>query len=314
MSEHYALYVFPQQNADDQLASEIAALSGCEAVVAKVALEEGGTLGNVFSQSKAQHLSHALGLLGVMVELRATLPLGQPLLYKPTSPEPLASHYKSIPQGVQFVSSRKRRHPLVFGLISFVLCLAILGWSPWRSKASPLPGMLAPAEPVQGEIKEKPWQHGDYLITPLASYEVTARVLSKKDYTWDKSADISPVDLALGWGVMSDSKVLEDLRISQSGRWFYVYWQQASVDTTQVMTHSANTHILPATAEITRKVKGAKRDDIVRLKGYLVEVTKSDGFLWRSSLVRGDTGDGSCEILWVTDAEIVPPMLLQARR
>lgn len=314
MSEHYALYVFPHKNTDDQLASEIAALSGCEAVVAKVALEEGGTLGNVFSQSKAQQLSHVLGLLGVMVELRATLPLGQPQLYKPTSPESLASHYEGVAQGVQFVPSRKRKHPFVFVLASFILCLAVLGWSPWRSKASPLPGMLAPTEPIQAEIKEKPWQHGDYLITPLASYEVTARVLSKKDYSWDKSADISPVDLALGWGVMSDSEVLSDLRISQSGRWFYVYWQQATVDTTQVMTHSANTHILPATAEITRKVKAVKRNDVVHLKGYLVEVTKPEGFLWRSSLVRGDTGDGSCEILWVTDVEVLPAVQLQAQR
>jgi hypothetical protein len=301
MSEHYALYVFPQKEADDQLASEIAALSGSNAIHAKVALEEGGTLGQ-FSGVKAQQLSQALGLLGVIVELRASLPVTQSaVMYRPTT------------ESIQQVRGKKK-HPLLFGFFTVLACIALLGWSPWRSQAAPLPGMLAANEPLQNETQETAWEHGDYLITPLAEYEVTARVLSKKDYAWDKSADLSPVDLALGWGVMSDSGLLENLRISQSGRWFYVYWQNANVDVNQVMNHSANTHILPANADIARQVKNVKRDDIVQLQGYLVQVTKRDGFLWRSSLSRGDTGDGSCEVLWVTGVEVVPALQLQAQR
>ncbi len=310
MSEHYLLYVFPHQDPNDQLASEMAALSGCDAVTAKVTLEKGGTLGNILSHSKAQQLSRTLELLGVMVDLRVA---GQPL-YKPTSPEPLALHHKRVPQGVQVVPSRKPKSPFMFVLASIIVCLAVLGWSPWRSKASLVPGVLAPDEPVQGEAKEKPWQHGDYLITPLASYEVTARVLSKKNYTWDKGADLSPVDFALGWGVMSDTEVLADLRISQSGRWFYVYWPQTTVDTSQFMTHSANTHILPSSPKIKRVVRTVKRNDVVHLEGYLVEVTKPDGYVWRSSLARGDTGNGSCEVFWVTEVEVVPASQLQAKR
>jgi hypothetical protein len=300
MSEHYALYVFPQE-ANDQLASEIAALSGANAIGAKVALEEGGTLGQ-FSAVKAQQLSQALGLLGVMVELRASLPVTQSaVIYRPTT--------ASIQQ-----ASSKKKHPLLFGFFTVLACIALLGWSPWRSQAAPLPGMLAANEPLQNETQETAWEHGDYLVTPLAEYEVTARVLSKKDYAWDKSADLSPVDFALGWGLMSDSSLLTNLRISQSGRWFYVYWQNVNVDVNQVMTHSANTHILPANADVARQIKNVKRDDIVHLQGYLVEVTKRDGFLWRSSLTRGDTGDGSCEVLWVTDVEVVPALQLQAQR
>lgn len=300
MSEHYTLYVFPQKESDDQLASEIAALSGSNAIGVKVALEEGGTLGQ-FSAVKAQQLSQALGLLGVIVELRASLPVTQSaVIYQPKT------------ASIQQVSGKKR--PFFFGLFTVLVCIALLGWSPWRSQAAPLPGMLAANEPIQNETKETAWEYGDYLITPLAEYEVTARVLSKKDYAWDKSADLSPVDLALGWGAMSDSSLLENLRISQSGRWFYVYWQNVNVDVNQVMTHSANTHILPANADIARRVKNVRRDDIVHLQGYLVQVTKRDGFLWRSSLSRGDTGDGSCEVLWVTSVEVVPAAQLQAQR
>jgi hypothetical protein len=300
MSEHYALYVFPHYEAHDQLASEIAVLSGTNAIQVKVVLEEGGTLGQ-FSGAKAHQLSQALGLLGVLVELRASLPITQSAIIR-----------QSKTASIQQVSGGKRS--FLFGFFTLITAVALLGWSPWRSQAAPLPGMLAANEPIQSETQEKAWQHGDYLITPLAEYEVTARVLGKKDYAWDKSSDLSPVDLALGWGVMSDSGVLENLRVSQSGRWFYVSWQNANVDVNQVMNHSANTHILPANKDIARQIKSVRRDDIVRLQGYLVQVTKSDGFLWRSSLTRGDTGDGSCEVLWVTSVEVVPAVQLQAQR
>lgn len=308
MSEHYALYVFPHPTTDDQLASEIAALSGCDAISVKVALEEGGTLAQPLSVAKAKQLSQAMGLLGVMVELRASLPVTHSsYVQRPTTP--------SVQKvDLNRVAPRSKKHRFIFGFFTLFLFIGILGWSPWRSQASPLPGIIAAGEPIQEQSEVAPWQHGEYLVTPLASYDVTARVLSKKDYTWDKSSALSPVDFALGWGVMSDSAVLSDLRVSQSGRWFYVYWKNANVDTNQVMTHSANTHILPATPEIARKVKNVQHNQVVHLRGYLVQVTKRDGFLWRSSLSRGDTGDGSCEVLWVTEVEVVPAAQLQAQR
>jgi hypothetical protein len=303
MSEQYALYLFPNPSTDEHLASDIAALSGANVISISVALEEGGTLPRSYPVNKAKELAQALGLLGVMAELRASLPVNE------------GTKVHTATHASIYQTPQRRKHPLLFAIGTFFLCLGILGWSPWRTQAAPLPGgMLAPGEPVQETSQESPWQYGDYLITPLAHYDVTARVLSKKDYMKDKSADLSPLDLALGWGVMSDENVLADLRVSQSGRWFYVYWQHANVDVQQVMTHSANTHILPATPDLATKVKTIRRDDIVHLQGFLVEVTKRDGFLWRSSLTRGDTGDGSCEVLWVTNVDVVPAVQLQAQR
>ncbi len=298
MSEPYSLYVFPHPQANEHLASEIAALSGANIVAAIVALEEGGTLEPSYSAAKAKELAQALGLLGIMVELRANLPVGQTMRVNKTE-APL---------------QKPRRRSFLFSFASTFLTIAILGLSPWRTQASPLPGMSAPEQPIQGEATVEPFEHQNYRITPLASYEVTARVLGKREYTSDKSSSLSPVDFALGWGVMSDATILADLSISQSNRWFYVSWQRAYVDVNQVKSNSANTHILPSSEDIARKINNVKRDDIVHLQGYLVEVTNKDGFLWRSSLRRDDTGDGSCEILWVTDISIVPPAQFQAAR
>ena len=42
-----------------------------------------------------------------------------------------------------------------------------------------------------------------------------------------------------------------------------------------------------------------KKDDLVFLKGALIEIQSSDGWRWRSSLSREDTGAGACELMRV---------------
>jgi hypothetical protein len=43
---------------------------------------------------------------------------------------------------------------------------------------------------------------------------------------------------------------------------------------------------------------------IVHLEGDLVRADGKDGWHWVSSLSRTDTGDGSCEVVWVEHAEV----------
>jgi hypothetical protein len=54
-------------------------------------------------------------------------------------------------------------------------------------------------------------------------------------------------------------------------------------------------------------LKSVSADDVVSLWGYLVEVRGDDGWKWRSSLSRHDTGGGSCEVVWVERLEIRRP-------
>jgi hypothetical protein len=302
MSEQYTLYVFAHPHANEALAKEVAALSGINIVTTLIALEEGGSLERTLTMVKAKELAQALGLLGVMVELRAAIPVGK------------SSEITKVTRTQVRQLGDSRVRSVIYSFITTLMAVGVLGLSPWRTQASPLPGMSAPAQPLQTATTAAIFKHQDFTIKPLANYEVTAKVLSKRTYEQDKSSSISPVDFALGWGVMSDATILSDLTITQSNRWFYVSWQRAYVKVDEVKSSSANTHILPANDDIAKKIKNVQKDDIVQLKGYLVEVTNSSGFLWRSSLKRDDTGDGSCEILWVTDVSIVPPAQLLATR
>lgn len=79
--------------------------------------------------------------------------------------------------------------------------------------------------PVQGSVSGAAMQHAGYVIEPVASYEVRARVLSIERYRIGREADLSPVDFALGWGPMSDTAVLDQLKISQGNRWYYYRWE-----------------------------------------------------------------------------------------
>lgn len=154
----------------------------------------------------------------------------------------------------------------------------------------------------------KPWQKGEYTITPLASYEVTALVLAREDYSLGREADLSPMDLALGWSTMSEENIVKGLEVSQSNRWYHYHWDDAPPMSPEVIArNSSNHHLIPATPEVAAALAKVRRHSLVTLKGHLVEVTHGGGWKWRSSLSRTDTGGGACEILWVEEASVGKP-------
>lgn len=185
-------------------------------------------------------------------------------------------------------------------LALIVLVLAV--WLYAHEPAAGWKGMPAARDPVQAATGlPKPFRQGAYTITPLARYAVTAVVLSRDRYRNDRGAELSPVDLALGWGPMSVASVLNELKISQSGRWYeFSSRGELPLDQRQIELHSANTHCLPADDAMRDRLLAVKRHQVVTMEGYLVEVTAEDGYRWRSSLTRDDTGGGACEVMWIT--------------
>ncbi|CAM3067984.1 hypothetical protein [Rariglobus hedericola] len=186
------------------------------------------------------------------------------------------------------------------------LVLILLGagcWYWWHEPAADWRGLPASSDPIQITTGlPPPFTLDDNTVTPLARYEIKAVVLSRKRYRYDKPAKIGPVDLALGWGPMSAAGVINELNISQSGRWYEYTWAgDPPLEPQAIAEHSANTHCLPATPAIRKQLLAVKRHDVVTLKGYLIEVTGPQGERWRSSLSRSDTRGGACEVMWITE-------------
>jgi hypothetical protein len=191
---------------------------------------------------------------------------------------------------------RERRGTLVAlglaGLVGF-------WWWEGRPVAQPA-GVLAPLEPIQTEPETAVlWTFHEHRITPLARFEIRARVLSTERYRFDRAAELSPVDFALGWGPMSDTRILEAFTIQQRDRWYFWSSGNLPIPADQVISHSANMHMIPANGSVARRLLVVKTGQLVELRGQLIRADGKDGWHWVSSLSRTDTGDGSCEVIWV---------------
>lgn len=188
-----------------------------------------------------------------------------------------------------------------------VVLILIFAFQHWRNRPLPVPpGSIAPDEPVQAMLDKGPvYQQDKYSIKALADFTVEARVLSATSYSSDREAELAPVDLALGWGSMSDSAVLEHLTISQSNRFYFYRWEKEPPrPANEIATHSANMHLIPTSHEIEKTMRGVRIGQVVKIHGQLVEVHAPDGWTWRSSLTRDDTGAGACELIRVDSIEV----------
>ena len=188
-------------------------------------------------------------------------------------------------------------------IAALLICVAG-GIGMWSSRpiARP-PGILAADEPSQYEVHEPPFAFNDVEISPQAGYDIEARVLSAEHYLMDAGANLAPVDLAVGWGPMSDTAVLNHFKVDQGARFYTIYPDDNALDITTALQHSANMHLIPASGDVKHQLKKIKAGNIVHLRGYLVNISRSDGFYWHSSLNRNDTGDGACELMYVQAVE-----------
>ena len=186
----------------------------------------------------------------------------------------------------------------------FVVAIAAGAWHYYASRPLEHPaGEIAPHDPVQVTRSGlAPFAVKGYRITPLADFSAEARVLSAENYHAGREADLSPTDLALGWGPMSDSAVLARLQISQGNRFYFYRWSDGPpISPQEIVTHSANMHMIPASDDVRRRLGQVRTGEVVSLRGYLVRVEAPDGWRWNSSLTRSDSGNGACELVWVEE-------------
>ncbi|THB75180.1 MAG: hypothetical protein D6B28_00845 [Gammaproteobacteria bacterium] len=191
-------------------------------------------------------------------------------------------------------------------VIAIIICIFV-SWKFFSSRPIKQPSgvQVAPNNPTQINIDSPtPFRHEQFTFTPKAEYDITARILGVEHYFIDASSVLSPVDLALGWGIMSDSAVLENIDIEQSVRYYSWRTDTLAVPLQEIARHSANTHIIPADDYVRSKVKGLREGQIAHMKGYLVSIKGDDGFTWNSSMTRNDTGKGACEVFWVEQIEV----------
>lgn len=188
------------------------------------------------------------------------------------------------------------------GLLAVIVLTVVFFPEGDRNRAD---GVLVEQAPRQNPVSRPPFELDGHRIEALAEFEIDARVLGKERYWLDRESDLSKYDLALGWGAMSDSRVLDRIEIRQSGRWYRWRTEQLPIPRQEIEHSSANMHLIAADSYIERQISAVRTGDVVRISGYLVRATSPDGWRWQSSLTRDDVGQGACELVYVESIEIL---------
>ena len=193
----------------------------------------------------------------------------------------------------------------------WLLLIALLGLG-WHFWPLPVPAVQnvpppvatlddEPATPIQRDLHDGPrFVVNGLTARALAEYTISARVLSTQRYRFGRTAALAPLDFALGWARMTEPAVLDRLDIRQGGRWYFWRYQGTPpLPVDEITRSSANVHLIPADRQVASTLHRARPGRTLTLRGYLVELEAGDGWRWTSSLHRDDSGDGSCELMYV---------------
>ena len=243
---------------------------------------------------------------------------GQPQYDNYVSPYTVDGFYSSNALEMPYV---KPKREIKWKLWVFVIAIAVLvGGYAWYTinhvgYRNSIEGLVPPTQSETFGGVQKVVGGYNIDITFKYTYSLDALVVSTKEYDGSGVADkLSPVDLGLAWGDVAAKNRQVDFHWEQRNRW--IYWQLDSYSDLMsvggeeaIERQVSNNHIIPATNDIKKQVLKIRRGDRVRLEGYLVDVSgqndKGAWIEWDSSVTREDTGDGACEVFYVTKVEIV---------
>lgn len=192
-----------------------------------------------------------------------------------------------------------------FIIFIMIVALVFLGISIIGDNTSYQGSIISPEQrnifPSEKEVYEG--NAGDVDIFLKAEYDIRGVVKGKKKYS-DYSSQVSKYDIILVWGDLNKKEYDQHISYSQSGRWYYYTYDQEMIEGNFIAKQSANIHLIPENEDIADKINKVRKNDYIRIKGHLVDVDFSDG-IWETSMTRGDTGNGACEILFVKELHIV---------
>lgn len=237
---------------------------------------------------------------------------------------------------------RKRNKDLMFYiiLIIFVALAFCIGIVSFANRYKPDPSLYVEydlskdyiPEPIQEIISEEKREKEIWNIrgvqmevTKIATYDITGKVEAIKDFGTNMIANIlsftgpniydyiSPRDLTISWGdiakeensshIYCDQYEMNTYRAVMIKPDRYLYNKYGL---NKIMSQVSNNHIITINRDLRKILSKIKLYDLVRIKGYLVEVNDERGGKWGpSSLERDDIDLHSCEIILAEDIVIL---------
>lgn len=198
----------------------------------------------------------------------------------------------------------------------------LLAW--WRQDALPDPGHMLEQlaqEPVQTPIQRAAFQtrvgEFTYTVQPLYDYNIYGLVVSQHsaDSWWDYihtewNDKLNVTDLCVIWGDNALQARYRDIDFS-SGQ-FTCYFQTSSNEAYAAFNQAqlSNNHLLTDDPRLAKLLHKVRIGDQIHIRGMLAEYSHNHSFAFKrgTSTVRTDTGNGACETIYVSNAEIIRPV------
>ena len=197
---------------------------------------------------------------------------------------------------------------VVFGLIFAVALFFIEKQGYRRSINAPLVPAQSPAEGTVQLSREGYNVNLDLLY----EYRLEGLVVITEDYTGTNNPSnvFSPKDVTVVWGKAAEYNNKIDFKWRHSARHSYHYITSQDAikyfgGISYLNAEVSNNHIIPADDKVRKEVEMIRTGDHIIIEGYLVNADFGRYGTWRSSTTRLDTGDGACEIIYVTNVKWV---------
>lgn len=206
-------------------------------------------------------------------------------------------------------------------IASLLIFLTISIYKPPLPNQSEILTEIKSGEPIQSELSAD--QKGEsivvnienyeYRLTPLYNYELKGLIVT--DYNSDNWLDIrhkddpgNIKDICVVWGENITNGSYKEVKFT-SGEFTCFYRWERKLENMVKGSFLSNNHLIPQSEIVSSAIKKSKLGDQVRVKGiladYSVYVDGKEIFKRKSSTVRNDSGNGACEIIYVTDFEIL---------
>jgi hypothetical protein len=210
------------------------------------------------------------------------------------------------------------QHGLGILLLACVICAGYLSVREVTLPDVPsIHSAIKEGEPLQEISDAKPFtttiKGYTYALTPKATYDISGLVVSQHrgDALFNLGHKTDPgniKDVCVVWGESVTNGSYRKVKFT-SGEFTCSYSWSGVVTPPFKPEKTSNNHLIPADRAIARKIRALHVGDQIRMTGLLVDyaVTKDgrDIFTRQTSLTRGDTGNGACEILYVTDLSLM---------
>jgi hypothetical protein len=207
--------------------------------------------------------------------------------------------------------------------LAFVLCVFGAIYLSVRDialpEASRVDDTIKEGEPLQAVSDQRVFtaiiKGYTYTITPRATYAISGLVVSQHRgdalFNMYHKADPGNVeDVCVVWG---ESIVNGSYRkVTYKSEEFTCYYGWSGILTPPFNPEKmSNNHLIPANDTVAHQIRGIRTGDQIRMSGLLVDYRVSSGgrdvFTRQTSLTRKDTGNGACEILYVTEMHVIRP-------